>query len=89
MTTVPPLNLDPSDPREQQRRELNNKILASWADFGADDVVDFDAAVRSSSDASKIDTQYLTNGTINAKYHDRLATTMAEACADFPPRAEL
>ncbi|WP_266034973.1 LamG-like jellyroll fold domain-containing protein [Lentzea sp. NEAU-D7] len=89
LTTVPPLNLSPSDPREQQRRDLNSKILSSWADFGADDVVDFDAAVRSPSDVSQIDGQYMSNGAINAKFHDRLATTMAEACADFPPRAEL
>ena len=89
LTTVPPLGLDANDPREVQRRQLNNLILNNFTDFGSDDVVDFDAAVRSGADQSKIDGQYLTNGVLNDRYHDRIAQIMAEACADFPPRAEL
>ena len=89
LTTVPPLGLDANDPRETQRRQLNNLILNNFTDFGSDDVVDVDAAVRSSADQSKIDGQYLTNGVLNDRYHDRIAQIVADACADFPPRAEL
>jgi hypothetical protein len=89
ITTVPPLGLSTSDPREAQRRQLNQDIIAKYLDFGADDVVDFDAAVRNAGDVSKIDPNYLTNGLPNDRYHDKIAQTMAEACADFPPRAEL
>jgi hypothetical protein len=61
----------------------------NYADFGADDVVDFDAAVRSPGDSSKLNATYLTNGMLNDTYHDKIAQTMAEACADVPPRIEL
>ncbi|MCR3747261.1 hypothetical protein [Lentzea californiensis] len=89
LTTVPPLGLDANDPREAQRRQLNNLIVNNFTDFGSDDLVDFDSAVRSGADQSKIDGQYLTNGVLNDRYHDRIAQIMADACADFPPRAEL
>jgi len=89
MTTVPPLGLAANDPREAERRQLNTMITTNSNNFGADEFVDFDAAVRKADDVSKIDPNFLTNGVINDRYHDKIAQAMAEACSDFPPRAEL
>lgn len=89
LTTIPPLGLDASDPREAQRRQLNADLLVKYRDYNADHVVDFDAAVRDSGDVGKVAPQYLTNGVANDAYHGRLAEYLAEAVNDFPPRAEL
>lgn len=89
LTTVPALGLDANDPREVQRRQLNSDLMTNYQNFGADHIVDFDAAVRDSGDASKVAPQYLTNGVPNDAYHGRLAEYLAEAVNDFPPRAEL
>ncbi|MEU4447051.1 LamG-like jellyroll fold domain-containing protein [Actinosynnema sp. NPDC050801] len=89
LTTVPPLGLDGADPREVQRRQLNSDMMAHFADYGADYVVDFDAAVRSGADPGKVAPEYLTGGVANGAYHDRIAQFLADAINDFPPRAEL
>lgn len=84
-----PLGLDASDPREAQRRQLNADLLVNYRQYGADHIVDFDVAVRDSSNGSKVAPQYLTSGAPNDAYHMRLAEYLAEAVNDFPPRAEL
>ncbi|GAB2963009.1 LamG-like jellyroll fold domain-containing protein [Saccharothrix stipae] len=89
LTTIPPLGLAASDPREVQRRQLNQEMLTHFADFGADYVVDFDDAVRDSADPGRVAAQYLTDGLANGAYHSRLAQYLADAVNDFPPRAEL
>lgn len=90
LTTVPPLGLAPTDPRETQRRNLNQALLtANPGDFGADYVVDYDAAVRDSTNPHQLAAQYLTNGAPNDAYHNQLAQYLADAVNDFPPRAEL
>lgn len=89
LTTIPPLGLAASDPREVQRRQLNADMLVNYRNFDADHIVDFDAAVRDSGDVGKVAAQYLTNGVPNNAYHGRLAEYLAEAVNDFPPRAEL
>ncbi|MDX8054727.1 LamG-like jellyroll fold domain-containing protein [Lentzea sp. BCCO 10_0798] len=89
LTTIPPLGLAAGDPREVQRQQLNADMLTNYRNYDADHIVDFDAAVRDSGDASKVAAQYLTNGMPNDAYHGRLAEYLAEAVNDFPPRAEL
>ncbi|WP_258951941.1 LamG-like jellyroll fold domain-containing protein [Lentzea californiensis] len=89
LTTIPPLGLADNDPREVQRRELNADMLLNYRNYDADHIVDFDAAVRDSSDVGKVAAQYLTDGVPNDAYHGRLAEYLAEAVNDFPPRAEL
>jgi hypothetical protein len=90
LTTVPPLGLAPTDPRETQRRNLNQALLtANPRDFGADHVVDYDAAVRDTTNPHQPAPQYLTNGAPNDAYHNQLAQYLADAINDFPPRAEL
>ncbi|XVV05952.1 hypothetical protein ACQPW3_11390 [Actinosynnema sp. CA-248983] len=89
LTTIPPMGLAPDDPRETHRRNLNQALLAYPADFGAAYVVDYDAAVRDSTNPNTLQAQYLTNGVPNEAYHSRLAQDLADAVNDFPPRAEL
>ena len=52
LTTVRPLGLDPGDRREANRQQLNNDILQFFKNYGADDVVDFDKAVRDSGNVA-------------------------------------
>ena len=89
LTTIPPLGLDANDPRETERRELNQHLLTYFATFGADHVVDFDEAVRDTTNTNLIAAQYLTSGVPNDTYHNRIAQYLADAINDFPPRAEL
>ncbi|MBW4717968.1 hypothetical protein [Saccharothrix obliqua] len=89
VTTIPPLGLDVGDPREAERRKLNQLLLNNYADLQADYVVDYDTAVRDAADPSKLAAQYLTDGLPNAAYHNQIAQYLANAINDFPPRAEL
>ncbi|MEU4807186.1 LamG-like jellyroll fold domain-containing protein [Actinosynnema sp. NPDC023587] len=90
LTTIPPLGLAADDPREIHRRNLNHALLAANPhDLGADYVVDYDAAVRDSTNLNNLAPQYLTNGAPNAAYHSQIAQYLADAVNDFPPRAEL
>ncbi|WP_433272634.1 LamG-like jellyroll fold domain-containing protein [Actinosynnema sp. CS-041913] len=89
LTTVPPLGLDAGDPRETQRRALNNALLADPLSHGADYIVDYDAAVRDTTNPNQLAPQYLTNGVPNTAYHNQIAQNLADAINDFPPRAEL
>lgn len=89
VTTVPSLGLEANDPREVHRKKLNSDLMANFAEYGADYVVDFDAAVRSAADPSKIAPEYLTAGVPNDAYHNRIAQFLADAVNDFPPRAKL
>ncbi|MEU4769779.1 LamG-like jellyroll fold domain-containing protein [Actinosynnema sp. NPDC023794] len=89
LTTVPPLGLDANDPRETQRRQLNQDIMADFLLYEADYAVDFDEAVRDPSNPNRIAPQYLTNGVPNEAYHHQIAQYLADAINDFPPRAEL
>ncbi|MEU6156529.1 hypothetical protein ABZ816_41850 [Actinosynnema sp. NPDC047251] len=89
LTTIPPLGLAANDPRETHRRNLNQALLANSTDYDADHVVDYDAAVRDTTNPNQLAPQYLTNGTPNDTYHNQLAQYLADAVNDFPPRAEL
>ncbi|MEU4445720.1 LamG-like jellyroll fold domain-containing protein [Actinosynnema sp. NPDC050801] len=89
LTTVPPLGLDANDPREAQRRQLNQDIMANFHVYEADYAVDFDEAVRDPSNPNRIAPQYLTNGVPNEAYHHKIAQHLADAINTFPPRAEL
>lgn len=89
LTTIAPLGLSPSDPREQQRQLLNADVRQSFADYGADYLIDFDLAVRDDSNTNKVASQYLTNGTLNDAYFTALAQCLADGVNAFPPQAQL
>ncbi|RKT54155.1 LamG-like jellyroll fold domain-containing protein [Saccharothrix australiensis] len=89
VTTVPPLGLDANDPREAERRNLNHLLLNNYSDVQADYVVDYDAAVRDTTNPNQLASQYLTNNQPNTAYHNQIAQYLADAINDFPPRAEL
>lgn len=79
----------PPTPVNATAGKLNADILANFKSYGADDVVDFDRAVRSSPDENNIDNGYLTFGAPNAAYHNKIAQTLADAASKFPPEARL
>jgi hypothetical protein len=89
LTTIAPLGLSPSDPREQQRQLLNADMRQSFADYGANYLIDFDLAVRDDGNTSKVASQYLTNGTLNDAYFIALAQCLADGVNAFPPQAQL
>ncbi|ADJ49064.1 SGNH hydrolase containing a LamG-like domain [Amycolatopsis mediterranei S699] len=89
LTTVPPLGLAASDQREKNRQQLNADLVARFNDYGADDIVDFDKAVRDSGNITTIAPGYLTGTTPNDGYYDKLAQTLADAVNTFPPGAQL
>lgn len=89
LTTVPALGLDPNDAREKARQQLNADIINRYRDYFANDVLDFDAAVRDSAHPSNIAPQYLTNNVPNDAYYDKLAQNLADAVNDLPPDAQL
>lgn len=89
LTTVPPLGLAPGDRREANREQLNNDILQFFKNYGADDVVDFDKAVRDSGNVAGIAPGYLSGTTQNDAYYDKVAQTLADAVNTFPPGAQL
>jgi hypothetical protein len=89
ITTVPPLGLSPSDPREIARQQLNTDIVNRYRDYFANDELDFDAAVRDSAHTSNINPQYLTNNVPNDAYYEKFAQTLADAVNDLPPDAQL
>ena len=87
--TVPPLGLDPTDQREINRQQLNTDIRNNFTNMGADDIVDFDQAVRDSANPSNLQPVYLTGTTPNAAYYDAVAQTLSDAVQTFPPTAQL
>jgi hypothetical protein len=89
VTTVPPLGLGSGDPREAQRQALNNDLARFFTDYGADEIIDFAAVVRDSTQPNQVNPAYLSGGTANVAYHDAIARAIAEAVIRFPPEANL
>jgi hypothetical protein len=89
LTTVPPLGLAASDQREKTRQQLNADLVARFNNYGADDVVDFDKAVRDGGNVTTIAPAYLSGTTPNDAYYDKVAQTLADAVNTFPPGAQL
>ena len=89
VTTVPPLGLSDTDPREQERRQLNADLMANYTDLGADEIIDFAAAVSDPAIPGKVKPAYLTDGVPNAQYHEAIAAAIADAASKFPPEAQL
>ena len=88
LTTVPPMGLAASDPREQVREQLNADIVANFQTYGADGVVDFDQAVAGSTEG-QLASGTVTNGLPNATYYGDLAGAVLAAINTFPPKAQL
>jgi lysophospholipase L1-like esterase len=89
VTTVPPLGLADTDPREQQRRQLNADILVHYLDYGAHERIDFAARVQDPAHPNQINPAYLTGGAPNTTYHDAIAQAITDAATRFPPEAQL
>ncbi|HEY9473361.1 MAG TPA: GDSL-type esterase/lipase family protein [Mycobacteriales bacterium] len=89
LATVPPLGLAPTDQRELNRQELNSAIRNNFVSMGADDIVDFDQAVRDSANPNTLSPLYLTDGVPNATYYNTIAQTLTDAVETFPPTAQL
>jgi hypothetical protein len=89
LATVPPLGLATTDQREINRQTLNNHVRNNFGNLGANEVIDYDAAVRDPAHASNINPLYLTAGTPNATYYNTLAQALTDAVETFPPTAQL
>ncbi len=87
LTTVVPLGLGQSDPREALREQLNSDIIHNAGDFDADGYLNFDSAVQGS--AGQVNGSLLTNGLPNATYYQDLANAVVSAINTFPPTAQL
>jgi hypothetical protein len=75
ITTIPPLNLAASDPREAVRRIVNSWIMGSGTEAVA--ALDIASAVDAgSSNQNDIAAQYLTDGVPNAAYYARIANAV-------------
>ncbi|MTD59683.1 LamG-like jellyroll fold domain-containing protein, partial [Amycolatopsis pithecellobii] len=89
LTTIPPLGLSTTDPRETLRTALDNDIRANYTQYGADEIVDLDTAVADTTNHNQINPAYLTGGHPNNTYYTQLAQTLADAVDTFPPTATL
>jgi hypothetical protein len=91
LATIPPLGLGITDPREALRIALNNNIRTNFQQYGADNYIDFDAAVRddATGNPNQISPVDLTSSKPNAAYHQRLAQALTDAVTTFPPTATL
>jgi hypothetical protein len=75
ITTIPPLGLPASDPREQVREKVNTWILDNSAT--ATDVFNIATAVASSSSPNLVNPSYLTGGVPNSSYYSVIASYIA------------
>ncbi|GAB2969082.1 hypothetical protein GCM10017788_80370 [Amycolatopsis acidiphila] len=89
LTTIPPLGLSTTDPRETLRITVNNYLRANYTQYGADEILDLDAAVTDPANPNQINPSYLTNNQPNNAYYQQLAQTLADAVNTFPPTASL
>ncbi|WP_236796492.1 LamG-like jellyroll fold domain-containing protein [Amycolatopsis sp. GM8] len=89
ITTIPPLGLSTTDPRETLRVALNNDLRANYTQYGADELVDLDTAVANTTNPNQINPTYLTGNQPNNAYYQQLAQTLANAVNTFPPTATL
>jgi hypothetical protein len=73
ITTIPPLNLSSSDPREAVREAVNSWILSNTTATG---VFDIASAVAGSSE-NDVNSEYLTDGVPNSSYYEAIASSIA------------
>ena len=89
LSTIPPLGLGASDPREAIREQVNADIKARPHDFNADGYIDFNSTVVSSTAPNQINSAYLTNNSPNAGYYQALADAVINAVNNAPPTGKL
>lgn len=85
LTTIPPRGWSTTDAREVLRNRINEMIRTSHVDLGADQFVDFDAAVRDSAAPNRVQAGLLSGTSPNEAYEERLAQTVVAAMDGFPP----
>ncbi|SEF36123.1 hypothetical protein SAMN05421837_109280 [Amycolatopsis pretoriensis] len=85
LTTIPPRGGDPTDAQETLRRQVNDEIRANYTNLGADNFIDFDAAVRDPAAPNKAQAALLNDeGVPNEAYDRRLAQAVSDAVDGFP-----
>lgn len=89
LSTIPPLGLSASDPREAIRKQVNNDITTKPLNFNADGYIDLNSTVVSSTAPNEIDSSYLTDNSPNAAYYQALANAVINALHHLPPTAQL
>jgi Concanavalin A-like lectin/glucanases superfamily len=74
ITTIVPLGLSSSDPREGVREAVNNWLSGGTTAQGS---IDIASAVAESSSPNLIDPSYFTSGVLNASYYSAIAEAIA------------
>jgi hypothetical protein len=89
--TVPPMNLDPSDPGEQARRALNTDIINNYSDYGANGVIDTATALQDPNNPARVNPTYLDPEyeDLNPAYYDAITRTIADKAPQLPSAAQL
>jgi hypothetical protein len=80
ITTIPPLNLSSSDPREAVREAVNSWITGG--DSAATGVFDIASAVAGSTE-NDVNSEYLTDGVPNSSYYQAIASSIAAQFAQW------
>ena len=84
ITTIPPLGLSSSDPREAVRAAVNTWLTNNGAGT-ADGVIDIASAVADSANPNQISSAYLSGGVPTSAYYTAIATEVATVLAGPPP----
>lgn len=74
-----------TDLKEVLREQVNDLIRSSCIDLGADQFVDFDAAVRDPAVPEKVQAGLVDGAHPNEAFEQRLARAVVEAVDGFPP----
>lgn len=84
ITTIPPLGLASSDPREGVREAVNDYLTGNNTTAAA--VFDIASAVANPSSQNDVNPAYLTNGIPNSAYYQAIAQAIASGIENaFPP----
>jgi hypothetical protein len=86
VTTIAPLGLSSTDPREKAREDINTWIVHN---SGATLAIDTATAVTDPANPNQIASTYLTGGAPNASYYTQIANTIASALAGAIPPTTL
>jgi hypothetical protein len=82
ITTIPPLGLPTTDPREQARGPINTWIMNN---SGTSLAIDTATSVADPNNPNLIASTYLTGSTPNASYYTQVANTVAAGLANAIP----
>ncbi|ONI91202.1 hypothetical protein ALI144C_01780 [Actinosynnema sp. ALI-1.44] len=75
LSTIAPLGLDPNSTQEKNRQQLNADIIRRYGQYGANELINLDQALRDSANPANINPTYLTNDVPNDTYYQRITQT--------------